>query len=115
MLRLVNVLPFAGPAPVVKGRYQADGIELRGNKVGQGAEHTGWCPVRPAGDGVKSRECGQDESLSVVPGQRSGMPVHAGTQHDDIRLYFLKIFIVKPPFFHGSGGKAISHDICPGN
>lgn len=43
------------------------------------------------------------------------MSLHAGTQHDDVRIHLLEFFVAESHSVHCPAGKVVGYDISPSN
>jgi hypothetical protein len=114
VLRHVYIHPPAGAAAVKQRCHQHGDIEMRRHEIGINTQFRRLA-VGPAGNVVEAGQPGKLESPAGMPGKRPGLPLHAGTEHDDIRFYLPEYFISQSHSLHRSSGETLQHDIRPGN
>ncbi len=112
ILRQIDVLSLPGFLAVDQGRQNRRRAHRAGGKIGIGAADPGGGAIGPTGDFTDAGQRGQNGPIARRDGKRSGLSLHARTQHDEVGLDLSQALVIQPPLAHGAWGKTLNHHVA---
>ncbi len=111
----VEVLPLAGAVAAPERRDDRRGREPGHDEVGVGLVRTGGVALRPSGEVVEPGEARQRASEADVAREGAGLPLHGQADHHQVGLDLGKLAVPETQPVDHAGGKALGHDVGPGD